>query len=138
MANYTPNYRLHQWQPQDPFLRTDFNEDLKKIDQAIPKIITGSYVGDGAQTRTIPLEHTPSAVYVCTDSGSTCMQTGDSFMTFSGGLAVKDHPIHHLDTTILAVAERGFQVCSHYVNQGWSYSYSTNVDKAIYHYIAFC
>lgn len=35
MANYTPNYQLHQWEPQDPFLRTDFNQDLQKIDNAI-------------------------------------------------------------------------------------------------------
>ena len=35
MANYTPNYQLHQWEPEDPFLRTDFNEDLQKIDTAL-------------------------------------------------------------------------------------------------------
>ena len=35
MANYTPNYQLHQWEPEDPFLRTDFNQDLQKIDNAI-------------------------------------------------------------------------------------------------------
>ena len=35
MANYTPNYQLHQWEPQDPFLRTDFNQDLQKIDSAL-------------------------------------------------------------------------------------------------------
>ena len=52
MANYTPNYRLHQWEPEDPFLRTDFNEDLAKIDQALQAsgdchFIYGSYVGTG-------------------------------------------------------------------------------------------
>lgn len=35
MANYTQNYQLHQWEPQDPFLRTDFNQDLQKIDTAL-------------------------------------------------------------------------------------------------------
>lgn len=35
MANYTPNYQLHQWEPEDPFLRTDFNQDLSKIDTAL-------------------------------------------------------------------------------------------------------
>lgn len=50
MENYTPNYRLHQWEPQDPFLRTDFNEDLQKIDAALgnaPIFISGQYVGTG-------------------------------------------------------------------------------------------
>ena len=35
MANYTPNYGLHQWVPEDNFLRTDFNQDFAKIDQAL-------------------------------------------------------------------------------------------------------
>ena len=37
MANYTPNYRLHQWEPEDKFLRTDFNEDFSTIDAALGK-----------------------------------------------------------------------------------------------------
>lgn len=35
MATYTPNYGLHQWVPEDTFLRTDFNEDFQKIDTAL-------------------------------------------------------------------------------------------------------
>ncbi|WP_209342319.1 hypothetical protein [Flavonifractor sp. AGMB03687] len=38
MANYTPNYQLHQWEPEDPFLRTDFNQDLSKIDTALDSL----------------------------------------------------------------------------------------------------
>ena len=32
MATYTENYQLHQWVPEDDFLRTDFNTDFQKID----------------------------------------------------------------------------------------------------------
>lgn len=35
MASYTQHYQLHQWEPSDDFLRTDFNDDFKKIDAAI-------------------------------------------------------------------------------------------------------
>lgn len=35
MSRFTPNYQLHQWDPEDNFLRTDFNEDLSKIDTAL-------------------------------------------------------------------------------------------------------
>ena len=35
MASYTQHYQLHQWEPSDDFLRTDFNDDFKKIDTAI-------------------------------------------------------------------------------------------------------
>ena len=40
MANYTQHYQLHQWVPEDDFLRTDFNEDFKKIDTAIKSVET--------------------------------------------------------------------------------------------------
>ena len=64
MADYTEHYQLHQWQPQDPFLRTDFNEDLQKIDAAlgalsVERIAHGSYVGDGTNDRVIQLPWKP-------------------------------------------------------------------------------
>ena len=61
MASYTEHYQLHQWVPEDDFLRTDFNEDFAKIDAAIKseaeaaaealagkaEIVKGSYIGSG-------------------------------------------------------------------------------------------
>ena len=35
MASYTPNLSLHQWEPEDAFLRQDFNQDFQKIDAAV-------------------------------------------------------------------------------------------------------
>lgn len=40
MANYTQNYGLHQWEPGDDFLRTDFNQDFAKIDTAVKGLET--------------------------------------------------------------------------------------------------
>lgn len=59
MANYTEHYQLHQWEPGDAFLRTDFNEDLEKIDAALEdkgncRIATGSYVGTGEYGKSHP------------------------------------------------------------------------------------
>jgi len=34
-SNYTPNYQLNQWSPDDRVLRTDFNADNAKIDAAL-------------------------------------------------------------------------------------------------------
>lgn len=34
MATQTEHLRLHQWEPEDSFLRSDFNEDFAKIDAA--------------------------------------------------------------------------------------------------------
>ena len=41
MATYTANYGLHQWVPEDNFIRTDFNEDLLKIDTAMGELESG-------------------------------------------------------------------------------------------------
>ena len=35
MADYTEHYQLHQWEPEDSFLRTDFNQDHQKLDDAL-------------------------------------------------------------------------------------------------------
>ncbi len=35
--NYTENYQLNQWEPADRVLRTDFNEDNRKIEEALQK-----------------------------------------------------------------------------------------------------
>ena len=34
-SNYTKNYQLNQWEPEDKVVRTDFNADNAKIDAAI-------------------------------------------------------------------------------------------------------
>ena len=52
MANYTAHYHLHQWEPEDSFLRGDFNEDFQKIDAGLAgrgdcSLLFGSYVGTG-------------------------------------------------------------------------------------------
>ena len=38
MADFTQNYGLHQWEPTDPFLREDFNQDLSTIDAALGQL----------------------------------------------------------------------------------------------------
>ena len=54
MAAYTEHYHLHQWEPEDSFLRTDFNGDLSAIDAALLglerdkcRAAIGRYTGDG-------------------------------------------------------------------------------------------
>ena len=45
----TQNYQLNQYEPQDNFLRTDFNADNQKIDAALKKVEDKA---DSAATRT--------------------------------------------------------------------------------------
>ncbi|MFR1615945.1 MAG: hypothetical protein ACLSUM_00770 [Dysosmobacter welbionis] len=62
MANYTQHYHLHQWEPEDSFLRTDFNGDFQRLDEALagldgrkPELRLGRYTGDGTQNRAVAL-----------------------------------------------------------------------------------
>ncbi len=71
--NYTQHYQFNQWEASDKVQRTDFNADNAKIDAAIrgvaqraeeiaaaiPKVALGTYTGNGAETRLIPLPFPP-------------------------------------------------------------------------------
>ena len=98
VATYTSNYGLHQWAPEDNFLRTDFNEDLEKIDEALTnlqniigkkaELVCGYYVGDGTSSRFIDLGFEPAAV-----SLECCSGTRDGMYGYPwGGLGIRDFP----------------------------------------------
>jgi len=96
MAAYTEHYHLHQWEPEDNFLRTDFNEDFRVLDKALalkPEILSGSYTGDDARSRDISLGVSPRAVFVVRQDGA--MQ---SDMYTYGGLALQGAPVTMRDT----------------------------------------
>nr|WP_317326476.1 hypothetical protein [uncultured Flavonifractor sp.] len=101
MANYTPNYQLHQWTPEDKFLRTDFNEDLNKIDTALGEaaaaaaqvgklgncqIVHVTYTGSGKTSRTQTFTGKPLVVMVARTND------GYSFIAWRG---MKDVMPHH-------------------------------------------
>lgn len=75
MASYTQHYQLHQWEPNDNFLRTDFNTDLEKIDTAlhatdtkVPSLTVGTYTGTGTfgdgSTCTLTFTFKPTIVII--------------------------------------------------------------------------
>ena len=78
MATYTSNYQLHQWVPEDDFLRTDFNTDFQKIDAALAgldtqislkcRIYRGNYIGNGTTPHLIAMPSTPEAVILSLDT----------------------------------------------------------------------
>ena len=146
MATYTPNYGLHQWVPEDNFLRTDFNEDFQKIDTALGQkaeaanttsrltalegrveVRIGSYTGDGAESRTISLGFTPKAVLLECDMG----HRSDSYIRY-GGLALNGKPVVGMSNhTALEIVSGGFIV---YYYPGYSNTNAVNMD---FYYLAF-
>lgn len=77
MASYTEHYGLHQWEPSDNFLRTDFNTDLEKIDTTLGEtverlnnkieVVLATYEGNGNETNTVELGFSPLAVIISND-----------------------------------------------------------------------
>lgn len=92
MAEYTSNYQLHQWVPEDDFLRTDFNTDFQKIDEALAGLQTaldgkcqlkrGNFNGNGGSSRLVITGPTPEAVILST--GSTVVSVISDDSTISG------------------------------------------------------
>lgn len=94
-SKHTTTYQLNQWLASDPVLREDFNSDNLKLEnalaalaaalntkagsdqltavaQTVPKVAVGSYVGDGAASKSIALPFTPKAVYACPSTAAPC------------------------------------------------------------------
>ena len=130
MATYTENYQLHQWVPEDNFLRTDFNQDFQRIDEALAakaaqsalesvqelaegkcRMIVGYYAGNNYNPRTINVGVTPTVLLVSLDSSSVNTITA----TRQGGTVAQ-----------VTVVENGFRLDSGSVpvnTTGLSYSY---------------
>jgi len=147
MASYTPNYQLHQWEPQDPFLRTDFNADLSKIDTTLfqlfsqkygedKKVFTcGSYVGNGSkQQQEVTLSFQPSLLYLFNRNPEDnqniygfALGTGEVQCAFerSGLLWVRDE--------IFYMIPSGFQING----DAFAQDYGFNTLGVTYQYVAF-
>ena len=79
MATYTANYGLHQWVPEDVFVRTDFNTDLSKIDAGLKAAQdTANSAASAAATAqsTANTANTNAAAAQSTANGKTAIVTG--------------------------------------------------------------
>ena len=109
MASYTQHYQLHQWEPGDDFLRTDFNADFQKIDAAIGELLAfGSYTGSGTASQTVNLGFTPRALYTCTQDGKAGSDVGSGYCY--GGLAFENRPVTHNSQGVVTITTDGFRV----------------------------
>ena len=157
-SNHTEHFSLNQWQADDQVKRTDFNEDNAKIDAALndlsgglaekattaaletvskklaamPCLVTGTYTGDGTDSRLISLGFQPKALLVMREEGYSARPYTDDYY---GGLALPGKPVC-LQTSygtdyILTIESKGFRV---YYNRD-KYVFSNQKDTN-YHYLA--
>ena len=157
-SNHTEHFSLNQWQADDQVKRTDFNEDNAKIDAALndlsgglaekattaalealskklaamPCLVTGTYTGDGTDSRLISLGFQPKALLVMREEGYSARPYTDDYY---GGLALPGKPVC-LQTSygtnyILTIESKGFRVYYNYDKYVFSNQKDTN-----YHYLA--
>ena len=125
-TNKTENYQLHRWEPEDDFLRQEFNENFAAIDAALhgkAEVVFGTYTGNRSSRRTIQLEFTPTVLLLIAAGGVPS--------SYSGGLTALGHPLKNQDTAFLEIVENGFQVA---YGENTAYTNSLN---SVYHYLAF-
>jgi len=123
MSTKTEHLGLHQWEPEDSFLRSDFNEDFAKIDAGVkaaaelPYAVGTFTAGSGSETVTVELGFTPSAVLVGGTLGVFSNSGSSNTAVFnSQGFAVRGEPSHYvgysceIKSETVTIVEGGFQV----------------------------
>ena len=136
-SSYTEYFQLNQWAAEDKVLRAEFNEDNRKIDQAlralagaVPRIVTGTYTGDGTESRLIDLGFAPKAIYVSTQAGNTYASAGSGHY---GGLALAGHPVQVNQYMVLEIEGTGIRV---HFNRTEYFGIYSNVANTVYYYAA--
>ncbi len=114
----TEHYGLHIWEAGDDFLREEFNENFRRLDGLIPRIVTGTYTGTGYNTTLeIVLGFRPRALHIEHQGGYR------EFGSTSGGLLFVDAPFIHKDITYGTITENGFRVSGYPLNTTKPYYY---------------
>ena len=74
-SNQTTNYGLHLWEPEDNFLRTEFNDNNEILDEmlaevmaSVPNVQTGNYTGNGSASRTFNFSFPPRLLLISSHS----------------------------------------------------------------------
>ncbi|NCB63390.1 MAG: hypothetical protein EOM52_07210 [Clostridia bacterium] len=123
-SNQTEHYGLNQWEGSDDFLRTEFNEDNRRVDAAMAgkcEVRAGKYIGDGVYPRTISLGGRPKAVLVEQGDGTRPTNTYLAGLCVDGGA---------MAAGTLIITDDGFQIDR-------KYGTAPNSQNAVFFYVAF-
>ncbi len=67
-TNHTQNYQLNLWEPQDDFLRAEFNENTEKLDAALKAEADARAAGDAALQTAVAAKADASTVTALTQT----------------------------------------------------------------------
>lgn len=153
--NQTQNLHLPQWEESDRIMRTDFNDAMASIDagvkaandaiaakanasaltalqSAMPRIVIGTYTGDGEEQRTVALSGQPQFLMVWPTTSP--IATGLDSNTSSCGIATRNGTQHVGDNPTLELTSTGFRVFNKNFNN--RYFINTNAFNTAYSYLA--
>ncbi len=133
-SQHTEHYQLNQWSLDDPVQMEDFNEDNRKVDQALTwlmnnrvRLVTGSYTGTGefgqAHPNTLSFDFTPKLLFMYGNAQFTLVDP--SITTYLDPTAGNSIPTLHLTWTNNSV--------SWYNTTGSDYQH--NHPNTVYHYL---
>lgn len=100
----------------------------------IKRFVTGSYIGDDAETQNINLGFPPRAVLTAEQSGRMGFERTSASAKVYGGLTMPGKPVTTEGVIVLEVTGTGFAV---HKPSGANGYISTNLSGNIYYYIAF-
>ena len=116
------------------------SDQLTAVAQTVPKVAVGSYVGDGAASKSIALPFTPKAVYACPVHGGTLWipeGSGNGTTYTYGGLAVtgQNAMTWRGGHDVVAIQTGGFTVYYSYYSNEFMYA-AANMSGQTYVYVA--
>ncbi len=135
-SGQTEHYGLSQWAAEDSFLREEFNEDFRNIDEAIYKgaeLVFGCYLGQYAEGKesiqAVGLGFRPKLALIVPSDGSFTDTSGRKY----GCLIGPNQPMYTGDPEsgwAARVNAEGFEVCNNRNHQ------LMNISGRTYYYLA--
>lgn len=137
----TEHYGLNLWEPQDSFLRTEFNENSEATDAALASKYGadnepwsyGVYTGDGESEQFISLGFTPRLVIVTGGylSFGVAIHTDERSASFESKSVASGDGGVFFSSGYLSIREGGFAACT------YSYGFERSLNRAGYSYCWF-
>ena len=146
-TNKSEHLNLHLWEPEDDFLRTEFNENFTALDGAVKTVTTavskaqstadaaqtaadvspyavGSYVGTGTAV-TVTLGFRPKFVIICGHKEGDASNTDEKILYAFGatGGNVLPNRIQLTDTGFIACARVSYMLYPDFSISGRTYDY---------------
>lgn len=123
-TNKSANLNLHLWEPEDNFLRTEFNENFEKLDErggawsaqlaqlmtAPPPYVVGTYKGTG-EVIYVDLGFRPSFLIISGQGSGTALQNSIQYVGISYGSNLSSF-VSFTDTGFRVVAKADLTMTS--------------------------